>query len=440
MNLEKPKDIPLSHVKEYKIIRSHEVNYENWTQDVTNLIIIMVGLPGRGKTYISKRICRWLNWKGILTKVFNAGSYRRKLYPNENMDYNWFDPLNVINNEKRENIIDEVCKDLELWLDNIGKVAILDATNSTKIRRNKLIKRFTNKNILFIETVCNMSNILSENIINVKLKNDDYHKLNKSLALEDFKSRVNQYEKVYEKLDFKKDNNISFIQLYNLGEQIKLNKIYEYLPKKISYFMLNLNPATPKIYITRHGQSQGQLKQIIGGNSYLTKEGFNYSHKLKKFMDTELSNENKVSVMCSTLNRSIQTASIFLDDNKYKVTKWKSLDEINGGLFEEYSYNYIKEQYPDIHDTRMNNKYISSWPGGETYRNMIARMENIFLEIERTDIPIIIIAHQAVCRGLYAYLLNMKPEECINISIPSHHIFEFYYEAHKHKFKIHDLT
>ena len=42
--------------------------------------------------------------------------------------------------------------------------------------------------------------------------------------------------------------------------------------------MLNLNPATPKIYITRHGQSQGQLRQIIGGNSYLTKEGFNYSH------------------------------------------------------------------------------------------------------------------------------------------------------------------
>ena len=39
----------------------------------------MVGLPARGKTYISKKLCRYLNWIGINTKVFNLGDYRRKL-------------------------------------------------------------------------------------------------------------------------------------------------------------------------------------------------------------------------------------------------------------------------------------------------------------------------------------------------------------------------
>lgn len=123
-----------------------------------------------------------------------------------------------------------------------------------------------------------------------------------------------------------------------------------------------------------------------------------------------------------------------------KVTQWKTLDEINGGLFEEFSYDYVKEKYPEIHDQRMNNKYVASWPGGETYRNMIARLENIYLELENSRRPIVIITHQAICRGLYAYLMNMNPEDCINIEIPSHNVFEFYYSEHKYHVKVHDLS
>jgi signal recognition particle GTPase len=40
----------------------------------------MVGLPARGKTYISKKLCRYLNWIGLKTKVFNVGEYRREAF------------------------------------------------------------------------------------------------------------------------------------------------------------------------------------------------------------------------------------------------------------------------------------------------------------------------------------------------------------------------
>lgn len=40
-------------------------------------LIVMVGLPARGKTYISSRLARYLNWVGIRSKVFNLGQYRR---------------------------------------------------------------------------------------------------------------------------------------------------------------------------------------------------------------------------------------------------------------------------------------------------------------------------------------------------------------------------
>jgi 6-phosphofructo-2-kinase/fructose-2,6-biphosphatase 2 len=40
-------------------------------------VIAMVGLPARGKTYIAKKLTRYLNWIGINTRVFNVGEYRR---------------------------------------------------------------------------------------------------------------------------------------------------------------------------------------------------------------------------------------------------------------------------------------------------------------------------------------------------------------------------
>ena len=43
------------------------------------LILVMVGLPARGKSYIVKMLIRYLTWTGIHAKVFNVGDFRRKL-------------------------------------------------------------------------------------------------------------------------------------------------------------------------------------------------------------------------------------------------------------------------------------------------------------------------------------------------------------------------
>ena len=50
------------------------------------IIIILVGLPARGKSYTSNNLCRFLNWCGINTKVFNCGDYRRKIIGGRRMD------------------------------------------------------------------------------------------------------------------------------------------------------------------------------------------------------------------------------------------------------------------------------------------------------------------------------------------------------------------
>lgn len=41
------------------------------------LVIVMVGLPARGKSYITKKISRYLNWLQHDTRIFNVGERRR---------------------------------------------------------------------------------------------------------------------------------------------------------------------------------------------------------------------------------------------------------------------------------------------------------------------------------------------------------------------------
>ena len=41
------------------------------------VVIAMVGLPARGKSYISKAIVRYLQFLGVSCKLFNAGNKRR---------------------------------------------------------------------------------------------------------------------------------------------------------------------------------------------------------------------------------------------------------------------------------------------------------------------------------------------------------------------------
>ena len=49
-------------------------NYVN-----TPHVVVMVGLPARGKTYMAKKLTRYLNWIGIKTKgnhTFNSFSFK----------------------------------------------------------------------------------------------------------------------------------------------------------------------------------------------------------------------------------------------------------------------------------------------------------------------------------------------------------------------------
>lgn len=72
------------------------------------------------------------------------------------------------------------------------------------------------------------------------------------------------------------------------------------------------------------------------------------------------------------------------------------------------------KQYQRIVFLQLNYRY----PRGESYTDVIARLEPVIFELERTKHSIIIIAHQAVMRCLYGYLMNRDPSEVPFIPIP----------------------
>lgn len=72
------------------------------------LVLFMVGLPARGKSYIAKKLKRYLSWLGYYTKVFNVGSYRREVSDQTKTlsahDFRFFDPENDAAAEYRDQV------------------------------------------------------------------------------------------------------------------------------------------------------------------------------------------------------------------------------------------------------------------------------------------------------------------------------------------------
>lgn len=92
-------------------------------------------MPARGKSYLVKKLRRYLNWLQYETKVFNVGNMRRVVENSQDQSASFFDPNNQDMKRIRDEIALSVLEQLIGWLKDGGRVAIHDATNSTRARR-----------------------------------------------------------------------------------------------------------------------------------------------------------------------------------------------------------------------------------------------------------------------------------------------------------------
>jgi len=266
------------------------------------LIILFCGLPARGKSFLSRKLAKFLVWIGYDTKVFSIGQYRRELIK-KSVDSKFFDNEDKENLRLRENCVYRTIDDLVAFFDfSNGKIGIIDSTN-TRSSRRRMIEKYINFKIsssqnikkftfMWIESFIDAENILSK-LFNTKLLSDDYKDWDQEKALNDYKKRIEIFEKVYEPISDEYDPIVPYIKFKNQGVEIETRNLSGYLPSKILSFLVNFQFCNKPIFMTRHGQSQFNKLEKIGGDSSLSEKGLNYSEKLKEFMMDYLKNGNQ---------------------------------------------------------------------------------------------------------------------------------------------------
>jgi 6-phosphofructo-2-kinase/fructose-2,6-biphosphatase 2 len=385
----------------------------------TPTVIAMAGLPARGKTYISRKLARYLHWIGIKTKVFNVGEYRRAI--KVHVDKSFFDPDNAeavaVLNQCAQKALEDACS----YLSDDGEVAIFDATNITRERRQFIYDYCTQTfcfRVFFVESICDSLEIIESNIKEVKLKSPDYTDVTREEAVADFLSRIHQYEKRYEPIDEVSDEkHFSFIKIFNCGERFLVHKIGGHIQSRVVYFLMNIHVTPRTIYLTRHGESEFNIQQRIGGDPPLSPNGKAYADALAEYMASE--NIPDLIVWTSQMKRTIQTAAK-IDAPK---EQWKALNEINAGICEGLTYLEIAKRFPEEFAARDQGKYYYRYPGGESYQDLVARLEPVIMELERAE-NVLVICHQAVARCVLAYFLNKDAEDLPYTKVPLHTVIK----------------
>lgn len=389
----------------------------------------MVGLPARGKTYIAKKMARYLRWLGYHTQVFNLGNYRRA-QGQAHVPHSFFSTHNPDGLESRKHIAKQALDDLLAFFGQGGQAAIYDGTNSTPERR-KFVSDYLAASdyqgeLMWVECICNDPTIVESNILDVKLKSPDYIGLDKEAAVADFKKRIQHYESTYSSVqDDELGPDDSYIKLIDSGQKAQTNNIRGYLPSRMVFFLMNLQITRRTIYFSRHGQSQYNVQGRLGGNSPLSCKGEQYAAKLGEFMANEPNIDiSSLRIWCSTLERTIQTATIAQSKlpGSRPIVKWRALTEINAGVYDGFTYQQVEGVDPEGFKARALDKLNYKYPQGESYKDVIDRVERVIFEIERSTQPVLVVAHQAVLRCLYGYFLDHPLKQIPVLDVPLHTI------------------
>ncbi len=80
------------------------------------LVLVMVGMPGRGKSYIAHKLVNYLQWTGKRVKLFNVGAFRRESLAGEQQLSNFFSSQNLSAKTIRDELAFSVLKSLLQWL------------------------------------------------------------------------------------------------------------------------------------------------------------------------------------------------------------------------------------------------------------------------------------------------------------------------------------
>lgn len=420
------------------------------------MLVSLVGLPGRGKTIISHKLKRYLLWNKIYCEIFHLSNYRRKIAP-DFPEHVINEPLKICENQLREQCFKMLFDDIDNFFAGYrqnplravqsscnfanssdalpdpqvvrGNVAIFDFANTRRAHRTDLVTfcRERDYDLFFIESITDDRSLIQLYIKGIEETHPDYLNMSKDEAVVKFENHFEDYSYSYEELDAEVEDGIAFLKIFDGGSRCLVHNMHGYMQSKMVYYLMTLHFARQPIYMTRHGEALNNTLGIIGGDSELTARGFKFADAFADYInnlpDIKRPDEENggIQVWTSVLKRAQQTAARV----HAPVLCWNALTEIDAGVFDGKSYEYIQENHAQEFQRRREDKFRYRYPDGESYDDLVTRLEPVLMELERTRSIIVIVCHQAVMRCLMAYLLDRDFDELPYLDVPLHHLFKF---------------
>jgi broad specificity phosphatase PhoE len=247
--------------------------------------------------------------------------------------------------------------------------------------------------------------------------------VNSDNAMLDFNLRIANIERVYETM--RPESNKSYIKLTD-ASLLEIHKVSGFLCSRVVSFLMNLSQHKIQhpIYFVRHGQSMYNLDDRLGGNPDLTPKGHVDAAALCSFLarlkeeEKRRGVENEMQIWTSQLRRAIQTAEPAERKLGIPCLRWSSLNEIHAGVCENMTYKEVEQTYPLIHRFRSESKYTFRYPEGESYQDLVVRLEPVIMELENANRVVVVVAHQAVLRALLAYFGGTPAESAVYVEVP----------------------
>jgi len=160
------------------------------------------------------------------------------------------------------------------------------------------------------------------------------------------------------------------------------------------------------IYLLRHGEiEQSEEKRFVGqADLPLNHNGLRQAQEwCEKFKTRSFAN-----IYSSDLNRARQTALIITGHHPEEIRFHSDLREINLGEWEGLSVAEVQTRFPAEWEQREKNLVSFRHPGGESFRDLAARVGPVFNQIRQEGKGnILIVAHAGVNRVILCQILGM---------------------------------
>mmetsp|Transcript_81677 Transcript_81677/g.159455 ORF Transcript_81677/g.159455 Transcript_81677/m.159455 type:complete len:574 (+) Transcript_81677:57-1778(+) len=453
----------------------HTTVADELTGSIETTCMVMVGMPGRGKTAIANRTAQYLRFfHGLDCEVFNPGAQRGAWaetvygkghkWASTKGDSNHTDLFDDSDGElvalRRRMFLDT--------LDNVkqflavgqarARVAIFDAANATRERRAEVytqLKKLGKVAVIFVEVTA--LDTMVENS-KVEFSGEDGGPGGRPENVAEYMKNVERFAATYEPIACAKERGLvgeneedieedySYIKCIEHGSQLVYNNIRGYMPGRIAQFLSSTSRNTwqrcrgKRLFFSRHGQSENNKLGRIGGDTGLTEAGERYALALAAHAEKHLcvdpsaartSDEFPCRLWTSSLQRTQLTARhipqtlIMQDGYPFKQMNprvWKNLDEIYAGACDGMTYEEIEEQYSAEAKARAADKLTYRYPRGESYLDVIERLEPLVHEIERHTESLLIVGHQGVLRMLLAFYSGVPRSEAPFLELKLNHV------------------